>query len=230
MTYQAVLFDMDGVVVDTHQSVTRFWLELAGQYQVQLTQADFEENIYGCTASHTLGIFFPHLDRDQRQAVFDWLAVYEDNLVYQPIPGAMELLQALRQHEIATVLVTSGDRAKVRAVSQQLGLVGLFAAQITMEDVAQGKPHPECYQQAAAALRVPPERCVVFEDAVSGVQAAVAAGALCVGVQQGRLAELLLQAGARTIVPDLRPVRVNEAAGALSLAIGAGTALPLAGG
>jgi HAD superfamily hydrolase (TIGR01509 family) len=230
MAYQAVLFDMDGVVVDTHQSVTHFWLELAGQHQVQLRQSDFEENIYGCTAAHTLGVFFPHLDRSQRQAVFDSLAVYEDNLVYQPIPGTLKLLNALRQHKIATALVTSGDRAKVRAVSKQLGLAGLFAEQITVEDIERGKPHPDGYQRAAAALRVAPERCVVFEDAVSGVQAAVAAGALCVGVQQGRLADLLLQAGARTTVPDLRPVRICGATGSLSLAVGVETTLPLAAG
>jgi HAD superfamily hydrolase (TIGR01509 family) len=228
MTYQAVLFDMDGVVVDTNQSVTRFWLELADQHQIQLSQTDFEENIYGCTASHTLGVLFPQLTAGQRQAVFDWLAVYEDNLAYQPIPGAIGLLRVLRKHEIATALVTSGDRAKVRAVSQQLGLAGLFTKQITVEDVEQGKPHPECYQRAAAALRVSPERCVVFEDAVSGVQAAVAAGALCVGVQQGRLADLLRRAGARTTVPDLRPVRVKHTSAGLQLVVGPETGLPLA--
>ena len=97
MTFQAVLFDMDGVVVDTHQSVTRFWLDLASKYQVRLSQADFEENIHGCTASHTLGVLFPHLDRGQRQAVFDRLAVYEDNLVYRlVVQHDMETMRAVR--------------------------------------------------------------------------------------------------------------------------------------
>jgi beta-phosphoglucomutase-like phosphatase (HAD superfamily) len=62
MSYEAILFDMDGVIVDTYQSVTEFWQNLAQAYQVHLTQADFNQHVYGCPADHTLDVLFPHLN------------------------------------------------------------------------------------------------------------------------------------------------------------------------
>ena len=62
MIYEAILFDLDGVIADTRQAVTTFWQELASDYQVQLTPSDFAQHIYGCRPGHTLDAFFPQLD------------------------------------------------------------------------------------------------------------------------------------------------------------------------
>ena len=60
MNYEAILFDLDGVVIDTHCPVTEFWLNLAAEHQVELTPADFQQHIYGCPMSHTFDKLFPH--------------------------------------------------------------------------------------------------------------------------------------------------------------------------
>ncbi len=65
MSYEAILFDMDGVIVDTYQSVTEFWQNLAQAYQVHFTQADFNQHVYGCPATHTLDVLFPHMRADE---------------------------------------------------------------------------------------------------------------------------------------------------------------------
>jgi HAD superfamily hydrolase (TIGR01509 family) len=201
--YRAVLFDMDGVIIDTHQAITAFWLDLAGVHGVNLTGADFTQHVYGCPAEHTLDRLFPHLDAGERQAVLADMEEYETNQVYIAMDGAAALLRALKQHDIPTVLVTSGAWFKVNAVMGQLGIDGLFSAYVTADDIRHGKPHPECYLLAAQSLQQPPERCIVFEDAVTGVQAAVASGALCVGIRPPGGESALLEAGARHVIAGL---------------------------
>ncbi len=69
MSYAAILFDLDGVVIDTHASVTQFWQDLATEQGLELTPADFQQHIYGCPMNHTFDMLFSHLYEQQRQAL-----------------------------------------------------------------------------------------------------------------------------------------------------------------
>lgn len=207
--YSAVLFDMDGVIVDTQSSVTGFWNELAAEFGVTISREQFIRHIYGCPADHTLRYVFPSLDSAQRRVVMDHMAEYETNeLTYNAILGAIDLLRDLKAFRVPTALVTSGARWKIAAVTSQLGIENVFDVYVTVDDIATGKPAPDCYLHAARVLDVPPESCIVFEDALSGVEAAVAAGALCVGVGPADMAPALVQAGVRYVVSDLDSVRL----------------------
>ncbi len=210
MPYNAILFDLDGVVIDTHQSVTEFWLALAAEQQIQLTPADFQQHIYGCPMSHTFDTLFPHLDERQRQDILAYERQYEINQTYLAVPGVITLLQTLKQHSIPTALVTSADTWKVEVVERQLDLASLFATYVTVGEIRRGKPHPDGYLLAAQRLQTPPQHCLVFEDAISGVQAAVAAGATCIGVRPPDTAAVLLEAGACHTIPNFTAVSVRE--------------------
>jgi HAD superfamily hydrolase (TIGR01509 family) len=231
MGYEALLFDMDGVIVDTYQSVTEFWQNLAGAYQVFLTQADFNQHVYGCPATHTLDVLFPHLNAGERQSILAKMADYEANLTYTGVKGVVSFLRTLKKHGIPTALVTSGDQWKVNEVVHQLGMDGMFTAQVTIGDIQRGKPHPECYLLAAQYLQKPPEQCIVFEDSISGVKAAVASGALCIGIGPSSMASPLLRAGACYVIPDFASIsllaREKDAATALNLQIGVEHSLPV---
>ena len=230
MGYEAILFDMDGVLVDTYKSVTEFWQNLARTYQVHLTQADFNQHVYGCPATHTLDVLFPHLNADERQSILDMMVKYETNLTYTGVKGAVAFLRTLKQQGIPTALVTSGKQWKVNEVINQLGIDGMFTAQVTAGDIQRGKPHPECYLLAAQYLQKPPEQCIVFEDSISGVKAAVASGALCIGIGPLSTASSLLQAGACYVVPDFTSIGLlarEDDNTALDLRIGAEHSLPL---
>ncbi len=227
MNYEAILFDMDGVIVDTEQTVTAFWQAIAETYKVQLTQADFDQHVYGCPATHTFDLLFPQISADERQAILEKMAEYETRLTYTEVKGAVAFLQTLRKHAFPTALVTSGDRWKVAEVTRQLGIEGIFTAQVTVNDIQKGKPHPECYLVAAQYLQKQPEHCIVFEDAVSGVKAAVASGALCIGVRPPRMAFPLLQAGVCHVVPDFTSAQLLICEDILSLQIGTDHRLPL---
>ncbi len=213
MSYQAILFDMDGVIIDTHQAVTAFWQKWSRIHRIQLSPTDYQHNIYGCPATHTLDLFFTTLDADQRDEITADLTAYEINQRYTAVTGVIPFLDELKQCDIPRALVTSGEQWKVKAVLTQLGLDDIFNAIVTVADIKQGKPNPDCYLLGAARLQVVPEKCIVFEDALSGVKAAVTAGAFCIGVQPKHPTPLL-QAGARYVVPDFSAVSLQVNGGA----------------
>jgi sugar-phosphatase len=231
MGYEAILFDMDGVIVDTYQSVTEFWQNLAKAHRVHLAQADFNQHVYGCPATHTLDVLFPHLNADERQSVLAQMVNYEINLTYTGVKGAVAFLHTLKEQSIPTALVTSGEHWKVNEVINQLGIDGMFTTQVTAGDIQRGKPHPECYLLAAQYLQKPPQRCIVFEDSISGVKAAVASGALCIGLGSPGMPSPLLQAGACYVVPDFTSISLlvhdDDVRTALILRIGAEHGLSL---
>lgn len=210
MELSAVLFDMDGVVIDTQDAVTHFWSRSAITYGVELADSDFIHHIYGCPATHTLSVLFSRLSSADREAVLSEMAQIEAHMEYKAVNGALELLDQLRRRAIPTALVTSADPWKVSAVYAQLPLNELFSVKVIGTDIERGKPYPDCYLRAAELLNASPDQCVVFEDAISGVKAAKAAGAFCVGVQRTEMAKALVQAGAQCTVVDLREVEISQ--------------------
>jgi HAD superfamily hydrolase (TIGR01509 family) len=212
MSIAALLFDMDGVVINSHADVTNFWLEMAAKYGVHLTDDDFAHHIYGCPMRHTLDVCFPMLDAAQQAAAHAYHIDYEINLTYTPIPGILPLLESLRQRGVPTALVTGGEAHKVQTVLDQLDLHAAFRTTVNAGEIPRGKPHPDGYLLAAERLGIAPGRCLVFEDAVNGVQSALAAGAHCVGVDSWGNGPALLPLGIYALIPDFSAVRLVGAA------------------
>jgi HAD superfamily hydrolase (TIGR01509 family) len=228
--FEAVLFDMDGVIINTEKAVTAFWEELAAQERVTLTPEDYTRHVYGCSARHTFETLFPMLNSSQQQAILDRMVRYEvEQQAYTPVAGAIPLLRALKTHHVPTALVTSGAMWKVKAVEGQLGLAGMFTIHVTSDDITRSKPHPEGYLTAARRLGRAPERCIVFEDALSGVEAARAAGTTCVGIGQPDGSSHLRGAGAICVIPDLDSARLSAEPSGLLLHLDGSAALPLIG-
>lgn len=220
--FGAVLFDMDGVVIDTRQSILDFWQAVAAEQGVRLTADDIDRHIHGVPLAHTLKALFPTLPPEPDRAFLERITRYELGLRYTEVVGVTSLLQSLKAAAIPTALVTSGMGWKVDAVFSQLALGGLFDVVVTAADIERGKPDPACYLAAASKLDVAPANCVVFEDSVSGVRSAIAAGMVCIGVQSGHLADLLIAAGVRHTIPDFTVVQLDQS--------GDGTQLRLSGG
>ncbi|MFC4117850.1 HAD family hydrolase [Nonomuraea zeae] len=202
--YEAVLFDMDGVVADTEQSVTEFWQRLAGDLGYLLGAEDLERHVYGHRADHTLRVLFPEIPASRHDEIYRQLRENQESLVYTAIPGVLSLLGALSQAGVPLALVTGAQDWKAAEVLRQLGLPAAFDVVICADDVPYGKPDPAGYLLAAERLSVGIGRCLVFEDAVSGVVSAVAAGAACVALATSRRAAQVLDAGATAVVPDFR--------------------------
>ena len=166
----AILFDLDGVLVDSLRVVERAWRRWAREHD--LPAADVLAVVHGRTAREVVGIFTPHLDAaEQALRVGSYETEHRGELAV--LPGASECVGLARRGRWA--VVTSGART---LATTRLRAVGLPVPDvlITADDVTLGKPDPEPYRRAAAALGVPEAECVVVEDAPMGVLAAKRAG------------------------------------------------------
>ncbi|MFJ4266193.1 HAD-IA family hydrolase [Paenarthrobacter nicotinovorans] len=200
LTVRAVLFDMDGTLVDSTAIVEQVWLEFAERYGL-----DYDEILrtsHGVQAGDTIRRYAP-ADADLETLTAE-LGEMErsrtDGVI--ALPGAEALLAGLPDEAIA--LVTSADRILAEIRMKAAGL-SMPSTTVTAESVTQGKPHPEGYLKAAALLGAEPADVVVFEDAPAGIAAARAAGmrTVVVGDSGGELEEGMWR------IPDYTAVTVT---------------------
>ncbi len=203
-----LLFDMDGVLIDSRQAVESFWRGIAEPYHITLSTEDIESHIIGCKADLTIDRLFAFLDSSARDDVMAQLKISELNQTYTEVPGAVELIRKVKEHGYQLGLVTSAESFKVREVIRQLNLEGIFDQIVSSRDVLQGKPAPDCYLLAARCFQQDSRYCIVFEDSISGVQSAVRAGAICIGINHDR--DLLLKHGAAMVYPDFKDSKLLE--------------------
>ncbi len=174
-TFDAVLFDMDGTLVDSTPAVERSWATWGSEYG--LTRSALEAG-HGQPASQLVISLLPPARVAQglaRIAELELSDVHDITI----LPGALELLTALPANRVA--IVTSATRALAIARITAAGLPAP-AAVVTFDDVTHGKPNPEPFLTGAARLGVDPSRCLVVEDAPAGIAAARAAGCATLAV------------------------------------------------
>ncbi|SNS61673.1 sugar-phosphatase [Micrococcales bacterium KH10] len=169
----AVLFDMDGTLVDSTPVVERLWAQFAAEYHIDLVE--LLGYSHGRQTRDTVSRFLPpgH-DVDEVTAAFQ---TDEPNHTegIAAIAGAVELINALPEDRLAVVTSAPRRLAEVRLLAAGIGIPKVL---VTSEDVTRGKPDPMGYEIAAQRLGVVPQRCLVVEDAEAGLQAGIASGAL----------------------------------------------------
>lgn len=209
----AVLFDMDGVLIDSRAVIEQGWREAAQLYGRRITPEDIVKHIHGQPGPHTIRTLFHDLPLSDQAKVQAHIIHVENTADCEPIPGVAQLIASLGAAGIPVGIVTSGWRLKIDRVIALLQAEPYISVIVERDDVARGKPYPDPYLLAAERLGIPAGRTVVFEDAKSGVTSAVAAGAYCVGIGD----EDLVPLGAKFVVPDFRGMKVivNDAQSAI---------------
>jgi mannitol-1-/sugar-/sorbitol-6-phosphatase len=196
---RAVLFDLDGVLVESREATERVWLRWARANGID--EEELWSAMHGVRSVEVVRALRPDLDAEaEASGIEEAQAVDVDGL--RAIHGAVEALLALREDRVA--VVTSGTRPLATA---RLAAVGIEppAVMVTADDVSRGKPDPEGYLTAASRLGVDPADALVVEDAPPGIEAGRAAGAATVGVTSTHAAAEL--AAADVVIPTLEPLR-----------------------
>ena len=210
---QAVIFDMDGVLTDSEPLICAAAIAMFAEYGLKVHPEDFVpfvgtgENRYlgGVAEKYRLAV---DLDRAKQRTYELYLELVPARL--RAFPGAQALVHACRQAGLKTVVASSADPIKIHANLSRIELPPeSWDAIVSGEDVVLKKPAPDIFLAAAGKIGVPPEGCVVLEDALNGIQAAKAARMRCVAVAQTFAPALLHEADlvrptiAEVSVPDL---------------------------
>lgn len=178
-TVKGVLFDLDGVLIDTEGTYTKFWEAVDERFPTGVE--GFAQVIKGSNLHNILHTYFP--TDELRGKVNNLLNEFQRNMRYDYFPGAIELLEELNNKNIACCIVTSSDHSKMAALyAQHPDFASHFAAIVTGEMVNEPKPSPECFLLGAKKLGIDIKDCVVIEDSINGLKAGMASGARVIGL------------------------------------------------
>jgi beta-phosphoglucomutase len=211
-----VIWDMDGTLVDTAELHFEAWRVASAELGRDFTRADFAAT-FGRRNPEIMEVLFPgrfvaaQVDRiGDRKEEFYRAAAERGGVAL--LPGARPLMEGLHRLGVKQAIGSSAPRANLDLILRLTGVERLLSAVVSAEDTTRGKPDPQVFLVAAQRLGVEPRRCVVFEDAPAGVQAAKAGGMKCVAVRfvAHHSPEKLEQAGADRVVASLEEVSPEE--------------------
>lgn len=208
----AAIFDWDGVIIDSSGAHRQSWERLARETGHTLPKGYFERS-FGMKSRAIIQDILGWTSDPEKLKQLDWRKevlyreVIEERGI-EPLPGVVEWLKQLTAAKIPSVIATSTHSRNVRCVMEIIRLDAYFQGIVSGEDVTHGKPHPEVFLLAAKRIGATPERCVVFEDAHVGIEAARNAKIKVVGVATTHPAETL--SDANRVVKRLDELTVNE--------------------
>ncbi len=203
----AVLFDLDGVLVDSTPAVTRVWARWATEHGFEPDEVVY--NAHGRPSIETVREYLPNADHEKENREIERQEI-EDIEGVVPLPGAQQLLATLPPGR--WTIATSATRALAEVRIKVAGLL-VPPRMITATEIVQGKPNPEPYLKAAALLGFPASECVVIEDVAAGIRAGKAAGATVIAVRTTSPDAELLAAGADFVLNSCADVTVESFSG-----------------
>ena len=207
---KAVIFDLDGVIIDSNPAIETFWKSWTDRESIELTDALIREWIHGRKVGDTLNGLFQHLPDKRKKEIEQSAYDFDREMRPGAIPGLIDFIQTINSLNILTGVVTSSHYERMMKLLINLGLEKKFTRFITANDVTQGKPHPEPYQKMREKMNLPKQHCLVFEDAVSGIQSAKAAGMQVIGIGNETAKQQLLHYGASAVTDDFSDIRVHQ--------------------
>jgi beta-phosphoglucomutase family hydrolase len=208
---RAVIWDMDGVIADTGPYHFKSWQYAFKMQGIIFHAADFQR-LFG---QRNDTIIRNMMKRNVTQTEVDMIAEIKEAYFRQiiqknlkPFPGVKRLLEILKENTIQAAIASSAPMENIRLILGGLGIADYFQAIVYGREVTEGKPSPQIFLRAAQKLGAEPPNCIVIEDAVAGVTAAIKAGMHCIGVTNTHAAEKLAEAD--LVVDSLEKVSLQE--------------------
>jgi beta-phosphoglucomutase-like phosphatase (HAD superfamily) len=182
MNVQAVIFDMDGVLLDSEPVHFEATVALLAEYGISYTAAAGQE-FFGCTDRDVFRVLRARygLQPDEDALIAAWIDRVLPRLAARAhgLPGVPDVLFDLRRRGLRLALASASTSRVIAASLDALGLADVFEVRVSGDDVSQGKPSPEIFLAALARLDLPASACLVVEDSYNGLKAAHAAGIAC---------------------------------------------------
>ena len=210
----AVLFDMDGVLIDNTEFHINAWIQFAQLRNFPLTRDLYIEHINGRVSADAMAYVLQRpIPADELAALTEEKeSIYRE--LYQPhlqsAPGLMSFLDDLKAQGVRTAVGTSAPASNVSFTLDGLNLRSCFDAIVDASMVRHGKPDPEIYLKAAERVGVEPARCIVFEDAFAGIEAGLRAGMHVVALATTHTHEELADTGAALIIDNFTTLTVDQ--------------------
>ncbi|MBO0783976.1 MAG: HAD family phosphatase [Ktedonobacteraceae bacterium] len=207
---RAVIWDLDGVIVDSAESHRLSWHRMAREAGLPFTDEQFWAT-FGQRNDTIIPQLWGEMPPERVQELADRKEEHFRELIrdtVEPLPGAITLLSALHEADLRQALASSAPMKNIELIADVLGLKRYLEVLVSGETVPHGKPAPDIFLKAAAELGAHPENCLVIEDAVAGVEAAQAGGMHCIAVAGERDLPGLRQAD--LVVRDLTEVTVQQ--------------------
>lgn len=177
---KAIIFDMDGVIVDDEKFKQQAWVEYCKRHGLDLTESEIKNKFTGRTARENFNYLYKRtlteeeLEKYHNEKVGITIELSKGKL--KLVDGLQELLNVILSNHIKMAVATSSRRFYFDFIMDTFTLRKYFLVTLTADDIRKGKPDPEIYLKAAEMLHVQPVDCIVFEDSISGIKAGKAAG------------------------------------------------------
>jgi beta-phosphoglucomutase len=212
MKVNAAIFDLDGTLIDNNSYHLQSWLQYLKDMNREMSEEEYKANVNGRTNKDVIEYIFNRKMDDQEALKY----AHEKEAIYRqiyapyikPVPGLLELLEKLRSLSIPMAIATSGIQVNIDFLFEHIPIRSYFNVIVNSAHITRGKPDPEIYIKTAQLLNIPPSECLVFEDAVVGINSAKAAGMKVVGVLTTHTAGEL--SGADVLIKDFTEMVVKE--------------------
>lgn len=184
--FKAVIFDMNGVIINDERIHQESWRQYCQKHGFSLTEEEFKQKVFGRTEKEILEYLYKReitpeeLQKDSDERVALSIQIFEPQL--KIMDGLDTLLENLYQQNIPLAIATSSRNKYLNFILDGLNIRKYFKVIVTAQDITKGKPDPEIYVKAAEQLGINPQDCIVFEDTISGITSAKAAGMKVIGV------------------------------------------------
>lgn len=207
----AVIFDMDGTMLDNNPYHLKAWQAFCKKYGITLTEEEYKNQLSGRSSSDTMQFLFQKplseaeisLLRNEKEQLYRRLVQPH----IRPIKGLPALLASLQAEGIKMAIASSATPVNLRFALGKLQLEPYFTAIVDSTMVSKGKPDPEIFLMAAKKLQISPHRCIVFEDSITGIRGAKAAGMKVIAITTAHIPEELKEADG--VIEDYTRVSVG---------------------
>lgn len=200
----AILFDLDGTLVNTDPIHYKAWQEILRNYSLEIDEAFYKRRISGRLNPAIVQDILPRMSLEEGQQLADEKEARFRELApkLSSLAGLSDILAFSDEVGLKRAVVTNAPRPNVHFLLSILGLTDAFTTVVLAEDAAAGKPDPAPYQLALSQLGISPESAIAFEDSPSGIRSAVGAGIYTIGIASTHNPAHLCEVGAKMAVPD----------------------------